>query len=130
MMTNLHSRHRDAFRYKDELPTVNRCAVVLEPTSAYLEWAKSCPEGDEGLTLDEVREEGTVYLIPEVDAEPETWLKRNYKAMFEHELESWCTDDAFWPEDRSFKAFKGFFDIRFCSMVLDMGKGAIERDGE
>lgn len=112
------------------LPTVNRCAMVLEPTKAYLEWAKACPESDPDLTLNELRQEGTAYLIPEVGEGPETWLKRNYAAMFEHELYAWCTDESFWPEDRSFKAFRKFFKVRFCSMVLDMGKGAIKRDGE
>ena len=113
-----------------DLPTVNRCAVVLEPTKTYLEWARDCPEGDPDLTLEELREESTVYLIPEVDAEPGTWLKRNYRAMFEHELWAWCTDDAFWPKDRSFTMLGKFFNVRFCSIVLDMGQSQIERDGE
>jgi len=111
-----------------ELPAVNRNAVVLEMTDAYLAWAKSCPEGDVGLTLDELREEGTVYLIPEQDAKLETWLRRNYAAMFENELAAWCTDESFWPKDRSFKTFKKFFKVSFCSIVLDIGREAIERD--
>ena len=109
-------------------PEVNRCAVVLEPTKAYLEWAKACPEGDPEPTLEDTCEEGTVYLIPVVDAEPDAWLKRNYEAMFKHELGAWCTDDAFWPKDRSFTAFKKFFAVKFCSMVLDMGEDEIEKD--
>ncbi len=46
------------------LPIVNRAAVVLEPTQAYLEWARDCPEAIPDLTLRELGEEGTVYLIP------------------------------------------------------------------
>jgi len=109
------------------LPIVNRSAVVLELTQTYLEWAKECPEALPDLTLEELGEEGTVYLIPETDADPENWLSRNYVAMFEHELEAWYTDKAFWPKDRSFKAFKKFFKVRFCSMVLDLGKGELEK---
>lgn len=111
-----------------ERPTVNRWAMVLEPTQAYLEWARECPEGDPDLTLDEVREETTVFLIPETDAGPKTWLVRNCTAMFEHELDAWCPDETFWPEARSFQVFQKFFDARFCSMVLDMGTGPIGRD--
>jgi hypothetical protein len=49
------------------LPTVNRAAVVLEPAQAYLEWAKGCPEAVPDLTIEELGEEGTVYLIPETN---------------------------------------------------------------
>jgi len=110
-----------------DLHIVNRMAVVLEPAQAYLEWARECPEALPDLTLEDLGEEGTVYLIPETDADPENWLRRNYVPMFEHELDAWYRDQAFWPKDRSFKAFKKFFRVRFCSMVLDLGKGLIEK---
>ena len=116
--------------YEDDLPDMNRFALVLEPAEAYLEWAKVYPEADPDLTLDDLCEEGTVYLIPEVEGHLEAWLKRNYKAMFECELNLWCTDDSFWPDDLSFKTFEKFFNIRFCSMVLDMGHGIIKRIDE
>ena len=111
-----------------DLALVNRAAVVLEPAAAYLEWAKGCPDGLPDLTLADLREEGTVYLIPETDAEPEAWLRRHYAPLFANELLAWCTDEAFWPRDRSYKAFKKFFRVRFCSIVLDLGRGPIERE--
>lgn len=113
-----------------EFPTVNRLAVVLEPTEVYLEWARKSPEGELELTLDLLQEDSTVYLIPEWAEEPTKWLKRNYAAMFEHELYAWCTDYNLWPEDRSLKNFKRFFRVRFHSIVVDMGKDAIVRDAE
>ena len=109
------------------LPLVNRAAVVLEPAQAYLEWAKDCPEAIPDITLRELGEEGTVYLIPESNDDPDRWLRRNFVAMFEYELEAWYTDRAVWPKDRSFKAFKKFFNVRFCSIVMDLGKGSIEK---
>jgi hypothetical protein len=109
------------------LPIVNRAAVVLEPAQAYLEWARKCPEAIPDLTLKELGQEGTVYLIPETDADPESWLRRNYVAMFEYELDAWYTDRAFWPKVRSFKVFKKFFKVLSCSMVMDLGKGTIEK---
>jgi len=109
------------------LPIVNRATVVLEPAQGYLEWARECPEVIPDLKLKELGEEGTVYLIPETNAEPDRWLRRNFVAMFEHELDAWYTDRVFWPKDRSFKAFKKFFKVRFCSMVLELGKGSIEK---
>jgi hypothetical protein len=110
-----------------DFPLVNRAAIVLEPAQAYLEWARECPEAFPNLTFEELCEEGIVYLIPETDADPDNWLRRHFLAMFEPELDAWYTDQAYWPKDRSFKAFKKFFKIRFCSMVMDLGKGPIEK---
>lgn len=110
------------------LPIVNRAAMVLEPAQAYLELARVCPEAIPDLTLKQLGEEGTVYLIPDTNDEPDKWLRRNFGAMFENELEAWYTDRVFWPKDRSFKAFKKFFKVRFCSIVLDLGNGSLEKD--
>jgi hypothetical protein len=110
------------------LPIVNRAAMVLEPAQAYLEWVRECPEAMPHLTLKELGGEGTVYLIPETNDNPDKWLRRNFVAMFENELEAWYMDRVFWPKDRSFKAFKKFFKVRFCSIVLDLGKGSLEKD--
>jgi hypothetical protein len=110
------------------LPIVNRAAVVLEPAQAYLEWAKGCPEAVPDLTLEELGKEGTVYLIPETNDEPDRWLRRNFVTLFEYELEAWYTDRNFWPKDRPYRAFKRFFKVRFCSIVLDLEKGSLEKD--
>jgi hypothetical protein len=110
------------------LPIVNRAAMVLEPAQGYLDWAKGCPEAMPDLTLKDLGEEGSVYLIPETNGEPGRWLRRNFVALFEYELNAWYTDRDFWPKDRSFRAFKKFFKVRFCSIVLDLGKGSLEKD--
>ena len=120
----------DNTEYDDVLPLVNRAAIVLEPTETYYEWAKTCPGDSRGVSFEEVRKESMVYLIPEIDAEPDAWLKKNYMDMFEHELFAWYADKEYWPKDRSLQAFKKFFDIRFSSVVLDMGEGEIERGDE
>ena len=113
-----------------EPPTVNRCALVLEPTAVYLAWAKGIPEEDEGLSLEDITRDSTCYLIPEIDGDPQNWLRRNCAVMFASELESWCTDESSWPEDRSFENFKRFFRVHFHSIVIDMGRDAIVRDAE
>jgi len=33
-----------------------------------------------------------------------------------------------WPVDRSFEAIKKFFRLHYCSTVIDLAKGAIERE--
>ena len=114
--------------YYENLPTINRNVLMVEPTEVFLEWAKKNPDTDLELTMDELLADCTAYLIPEQEADPEAWLRRNFKTIFEIELDGWCTDPSLWPKVRSFKAFKKFFCVRFCSTVIDLAKGAIARE--
>lgn len=109
-------------------PTVNRFVVLVEPTDAYLAWAKTCPGCDIEITLEELREGATAYLIPDRYDDPEVYIKRNYRRIFDWELASWYKDEAFWPKDRSYRVFKRFFDVRVCQIVVDLGKGPILRE--
>ena len=67
-------------------------------------------------------DEKTVYLIPsfEDDAEAEEILKQVYSEIFERELDAWHTDEADWPENRTFAIFKQWFEIELHSMVEDV----------
>ena len=111
------------------LPTINRFAVILLPTEACLDWIRSCTGGDANLTLDELRREPTVYLIPEGKAEPKSYVRRHFKAMFEAELGSWYTDPTSWPKALSLKNFKKFFEVHVSSMVFDLGVRANRQGG-
>ena len=114
-----------------DLPMVSRSALILEATQVYVDWANNCPGGGPRLVLSEMRDDqSTVYLIPEMDFGPEAWLRTNYLAMFEEELHAWCTDESYWPKDRSFKAFNRFFTVRFYSMVVDMDEESIVRSSD
>ena len=114
--------------YYENLPTINRNVLVAEPTEVFLEWARKYPDEDAGLTLKELVADTTAYLIPEQEADAEAWLRRNFRTIFDIELDGWCTDPARWPADRSYKAFKKYFRVRFCSSVIDLAKGAIEKE--
>ena len=114
--------------YYENLPTINRNIIVVEPTEVFLEWARKNPDEDAGLTMKELTADLTAYLIPEQDADAKAWLRRNFKIIFEIELDGWCTDSSLWPTDRSFKAFKKYFRVYFCSNVIDLAKGAILRE--
>jgi hypothetical protein len=113
-----------------DLPVVNRGALVLRATQAFIEWANSCGEGPK-LALEEMNEdEHTVYLVPEVEYRPDAWLRQHFRILFEYELASWCTDAACWPEDRSFEAFQRYFTVQFHSMVVDLGDEPITSGDE
>ena len=50
--------------------------------------------------------------------------------IFCRELEGWHTDEEAWPQDRSFKVFKQWFDIQHYEIVTDVGRGPIENDDQ
>jgi hypothetical protein len=114
--------------YYENLPMINRNVFVAEPTEVFLEWAKNNPDTDLDLTMDELLADSTAYLIPEQEDDAQSWLRRNFKTIFEIELDGWCTDPSRWPDNRSFKTFKKYFRVHFCSSVIDLAKGAIERE--
>jgi hypothetical protein len=105
---------------------VNRIAVTLISTEACLDWINSCD--DDKMTLDEIQDDPTTYLLPVGRDEPESQVRRHFKEMFIEELGSWYTDSDLWPKDLSFKTFKKFFTIHVASMVVDLGKGEIVKD--
>jgi hypothetical protein len=103
-------------------------AIILVPTEACLDWINSCDT--KKMTLEEIRREPTVFLLPEGRGEMESQVQRHYKAMFEEELNSWYTDPSMWPKDLSSRTFKKFFTIQVSSMVFDLGKGIIVKDDD
>lgn len=112
----------------ENLPTINRNVLVVVPTEGFLEWARKNPDDDVTLSLEELVSDSTAYLIPEQEADAEVWLMRNFKIIFEIELDGWCVDPSLWPKDRSMKTFKKFFRVYYCSSVIDLGDGPIDRE--
>jgi hypothetical protein len=112
----------------NEHSTINRIAVTLIPTEACLDWINAHDE--KAFTLDDIRRDPTVFLLPQGRDEPEGQVRRHFKEMFLEELNSWYTDPDMWPKDLSFKTFKKFFMVHVSSMVLDLGKGQIVKESE
>jgi hypothetical protein len=51
--------------------TVNRSALVVKPAQPFLDWLRRVDPTSTHLTLDELRLEPTIYLLPEWDTEDE-----------------------------------------------------------
>ena len=112
----------------ENLPTINRNVLVVVPTEGFLKWARKNPDDDMTLNLEELVADSTAYLIPEQAADAEGWLKGNFKTIFDIELDGWCADPSLWPKERSMKTFKKFFRVHYCSSVIDLGDGPIDRE--
>ncbi len=79
---------------------INRAALILKYLAPAIKWVNEANpyDGETDSTSEEINEDKTVYLISDEDSgTPDTveaWLKINYKALFENELESWYTDES------------------------------------
>lgn len=113
-------------------PTINRFAVVLMPRQPFVEWINRTGPDDKPLTLEEITDDNAVYLITEsTDSDdPDVILRDAWPGIFEHELESWYTDEAQWPRDRSYQLFREWFEVEVHTVVRDTSEEPLLTEGD
>jgi len=102
--------------------------VMLLPQQPFLNWIQAVdPDPVPTLTLEDVRDDASVFLLPaEVADTPENalrWVEKRWRSFFEFMLGEWF-DDSSWPENMSLAMFREWFTVRFHSMVWDMAPDA------
>jgi hypothetical protein len=99
------------------MPIINRSALILRPRQPYVDWANSLP----GPRFDPT-DERAVYLAPEFvgPVEMRSWLVEAFDLLFQHELDSWHTDESDWPAPRDFTMFRRWFELEYDSVVVDL----------
>jgi len=100
---------------------INRCAVTIRALEPFLVWLHSLPDYED-MTLNEVNQETTVYLLPvyEDEAEKDALLDQYYDLLFDEELAGWWMNEDDWPKKRNLEMFNLWFDIEFHSVVVDL----------
>ena len=108
---------------------INRYAFTVRPKKPFLDWVNGT-DPKHPLTLDEIRDEPNVYLLPEMEdpKEQQKYLERNCARIFKHKLYGYWTDAELFPKDLSWKIFKEWFDFEILSMVIDTLDEEIEKD--
>lgn len=89
---------------------VDRTAVVLKPTQRFLDWLKSTDDNLPELTLEQIRSNCSVFLVPEFDT-PEAvvaYFDERYRQIFEAEISAWEVGKKDWPQDMGLQAFGNF----------------------
>ena len=107
---------------------VNRSVLVVLPKQPFLDWLHNADPTSGELTLEILRDDPSVDLLPAHDLEPdlEKCLKRFCKTIFEEQLDGWYRVKELWPRDRSIKAFKEWFEYRFHSMPIDLSREPLD----
>lgn len=111
-------------------PDINRAALIVKLKKPFIDWlvftSKEFDGPEHEMRPGEVPTEGFdskhVYLIPAYDDTDkyEKFVKKHYIEIFEHELSGWYTDPQMWPQDRTWKVFKEWFDYEIQTMIYDM----------
>ncbi len=111
-----------------KLKTINRSAISITPKQPYIDWANSFKDGGAGYDPDLLI--GTTILMPDDYDEFNygKFIKKHYKKLFEEQLESWMKNPEMWPNKRSLKIFKEWFEIIPSDMILDFGYDEIEQE--
>ena len=102
--------------------TLNRSAIVVKPKQPFLDWLHGADPTSRSLTVQELGQEPTIYLIPEcdTDAELDAVLRQLCEEIFIEQLAGWFNDRATWPRDRGFDSFRKWFDFQHHSMLVDL----------
>lgn len=106
---------------------LNRSAFSLLPKQPFVDWTNQLPLDDEltgEMTLEDHRQEGTVYLVDEVEEEGsfDDAMARHWKAMFENELAAWDEFADHWPQSLTLELFNQWFELKPQVLALDMSK--------
>ena len=78
---------------------LNRSAIVVKPRQPFLDWLHTADPTSRNLSVRELVQEPTIYLIPECDTEEDVQgvLQELCEEIFVEQLASWFTDESTWP---------------------------------
>jgi hypothetical protein len=111
---------------------INRSSFTLLAKQPFADWVASLEgkisseDGYEKLTLEQLREAGSVYLIDEVAQESDfnDLLKQSWQQMFENELNAWDEFGDYWPVISS-DNFNTWFELQTNVMTFDLSADVI-----
>ncbi len=101
--------------------SVDRSVVIVKPKEPFLEWIRNLPGSEIDITLEQLRADSTVYLIPDFDEIEDALeaIDHIYGKIFETELAEWSEEEDTWPQERTLKHFWQWFDVKLHSLVID-----------
>lgn len=101
---------------------INRCALIITPSHALLNWAISeTPSLAEDIDLDDTDDLATVYLIPDYGdiEQAEDWVEDNAEELLETLLEEWIPDEDLWPETLDMQHLEKYANYSISNIVID-----------
>lgn len=112
------------------MDTINRSAIIVKPGRPFLDWLHRVDPTSAHLTLEDLQQEPTIYLLPECDSEDQAfeYLGGRAAEIFEEHLEGWYRVPEVWPSKRDLLTFRRWFACSFHSMIVDLCDDDLEHE--
>lgn len=101
---------------------VNRAAISVVPKEPFINWLHSYDEESTRIPVEEIREAPHIFLVydSEYGDDSAKLIRKNFKAIFEEELNGWIIDESAWPAKRELRTFKAWFEVKIHEIVFDL----------
>src|SRR5713226_1624385 len=92
--------------------SLNRTAAVVTAKQPFLDWLHSVDPTSRHLTLADLNQEPSVYLLPDSDSDAKAarHMRKSCTQIFTHELDGWFRVPSAWPKDLDFRVLQIPFD--------------------
>ena len=109
---------------------INRSIAIIRPKQPFVDWANQLPDAELKSSLDDFKTDCLAILIPDYDTdeEAEGYINEIYEDIFIEELYGWCTEEAWFPQDRTNEMFWEWFEVEVHSIVMDSSIDLIEEE--
>lgn len=105
---------------------IDRYGIVVKPLKPFADWLFNLyPEDGYPEFI-----ESSIYMVNDEIDDLEAWLKKKFDKFFMFELENWHTFKKEWPQKRTYKMFKQWFQVELSTMVFDMEKQPVSKSHE
>jgi hypothetical protein len=110
--------------------TINRSIAIIRQKQPFVDWANQLPDAELKSSLDDFKTDCLAILIPDYDTdeEAEGYINEIYEDIFIEELYGWCTEEAWFPQDRTNEMFWEWFEVELHSIVMDSSIDLIEEE--
>ena len=116
---------------KSSICIINRSVVIIRPKQPLLDWIASVDKKLEVASMSiDVTEEGNAFLIPDEDIidakEARRYIEKRWQQIFEQFLFEWVIEDSLWPQRRTLKMFRAWFELIYAPMAWDLVDAPLE----
>ena len=102
---------------------IDRFAIVIKANKPFHDWVKKV-DPDFYMEEDFMT---TIYLVNETFTDLKVWLKDNFDDFFRMELEKEIVEEEKWPQNRTYRMFKQWFDVQISTMIYDLEEFPISK---
>ena len=110
--------------------TINRSIAIIRIKQPFVDWANQLPDTEFKSSLDDFKTDCLAILIPgyQTDEEAIGYINEIYENIFIEKLYGWCTEEEWFPQDRTNEMFWQWFEVELHSIVMDSCMEPIEEE--